>query len=119
MPRVHVAQLSELAPGDMQPVDFDGVEVLLARVGDTVYAVDNLCSHAEGWLDMGHLYPATCEIGCPLHDGKFDLRTGAATHEPATEPVKTYRVEVDGDDVFLSTGQGSAPEVVENAESIS
>lgn len=89
------------ADGEMGPVQVGGREVLLARVGDEYFAVDNLCSHAEGWLDMGLLIPDSCEVQCPLHEGRFDLRTGAATHEPATEPIARFVVSVVDGEVFI------------------
>ncbi|ABL81644.1 MULTISPECIES: non-heme iron oxygenase ferredoxin subunit [unclassified Nocardioides] len=104
MARNLVAHISDLTPGQTTVVDLDGEEVLLVRIKDKVYAINNLCSHAEGWLDMGQLFESSCEIGCPLHDGRFDLRTGQATHEPATEPVPVYRVEVEDGDIFLVEG---------------
>jgi nitrite reductase/ring-hydroxylating ferredoxin subunit len=105
--RHFATHLSSLPPGESAVVDIDGVEILLARVGDNLYAVNNLCSHAEGWLDMGSVYPVTCEVGCPLHEGRFDLRTGRATHEPAVDPIATYGVEISGDDVFIVIGAES------------
>lgn len=93
---------AELPPdGEMSPVRVGDQEVLLAHIGDEYFAVDNLCSHAEGWLDMGYLITDSCEVRCPLHEGRFDLRSGAATHEPATAPIAAYRVTVEGDDVFV------------------
>jgi len=43
----------------------------------------NVCTHEQVWLDDGILHPDTCEIECPMHEARFDLRTGAATHEPS------------------------------------
>lgn len=102
MPRIRVADADELAADEMTSVQAGDRELLLARVGDDYYALDNLCTHAEGWLDMGFLLPASCEVRCPLHDGRFDLRTGAATHEPATEAVAAFRVEVEADGVYVT-----------------
>jgi nitrite reductase/ring-hydroxylating ferredoxin subunit len=99
--KVRVASASELVAGDMTSVQAGEHELLLARVGEQFFALDNLCTHAEGWLDMGYLLEDTCEVRCPLHEGRFDLRTGQPTHEPVTEPVGAYRTEVVGDDVFV------------------
>jgi naphthalene 1,2-dioxygenase system ferredoxin subunit len=48
----------------------------------------------DGFLD-GH------EIECPLHQGKFDVRTGRAMCEPLTKDIETYPVELRGDDVYV------------------
>jgi 3-phenylpropionate/trans-cinnamate dioxygenase ferredoxin subunit len=97
---VRVASLAELAPGDVRLVEVAGQRVCLARSEDgEVFAVDDTCSHedeslSEGWVD------GSC-IECPAHNSIFDLRTGEPTTLPATEPVATYPVTIDGDDVFV------------------
>ena len=100
-----VAVLSELRPGRAQCVAFDdGEEVLLVRIEDAVYAVQPTCTHRETWLDMGTVLPGSHEIECPLHIGRFDLRTGAPTNPPVTEPIKTYSVQIREGGVFVARG---------------
>jgi nitrite reductase/ring-hydroxylating ferredoxin subunit len=96
-----VATVADLADGEMMAVEADGRELLLARVDDGFYAVDNLCTHAEGWLDMGFLLPESCEVQCPLHEGRFDLRSGKATQEPASEPLHAYKVRVEDGQILV------------------
>jgi nitrite reductase/ring-hydroxylating ferredoxin subunit len=98
---VQVALLSELADGHKIAVDVGPREILLVRVGAAVYAVGNICSHEHVWLDDGTLHRETCEIECPMHEGRFDLRTGAATHLPCEDPVPSYPVRIDGDAVLV------------------
>ena len=43
-----------------------------------------------------------CEITCPRHGARFDVRTGAPTRMPATEPVRTFPVEVRGNDILVT-----------------
>lgn len=98
---VKVAKLTDLAPGDVRLVEVSGQRVCLARTHDgEVYAVDDTCSHedeslSEGWVD------GSC-LECPAHNSIFDLRTGEPTTLPATEPVATYLVTIDGDDVLVT-----------------
>jgi nitrite reductase/ring-hydroxylating ferredoxin subunit len=94
-----VAQTSELADGDMLLVTVNGSELLLARVGGEFLAADSVCTHALGYLDQGTLHG--CEIECPIHVGRFDLRTGAATQEPAVDPLTTYEVRVHDGTVYV------------------
>jgi nitrite reductase/ring-hydroxylating ferredoxin subunit len=98
---VRVASLGELPSGGLLAVDVAGEEILLARLADRVYAIGNVCTHDQVWLDDGTLHEGSCEIECPMHDGRFDLQTGAATREPCVEPVPSYPVRVDGDDVLI------------------
>jgi nitrite reductase/ring-hydroxylating ferredoxin subunit len=105
MPDVHLlraasrTQLS--ADGDRIVVEEGEHEILLVVLGGTIHAIGNICTHDEIWLDDGTLHPESCEIECPMHEGRFDLRTGAATHEPCERPVPVYRVVTEGEDVFV------------------
>jgi naphthalene 1,2-dioxygenase ferredoxin component len=79
-----------------------GRDLALYSTGGEIFATDNLCTHGharlcEGFLD-GH------EIECPLHQGKFDIRTGAPTCAPVTEAIRSYPVKVEAGRVFLAIG---------------
>ena len=99
---VRVASLADIGDPGLHAVDVGDAEILLVCMSGTVYAINNICSHDEVWLDDGTLHESTCEIECPMHEGRFDLRTGAATHLPCVDPVASYPVRVDGDDVYIS-----------------
>ena len=80
-------------------VTVGGVDVAIVRQGDDVYAIQDECSHAAIPLSEGEVEDG--EIECWLHGSRFDLRTGKPSGPPATEPVPTYPVRVDGDDVLV------------------
>ena len=71
-------------------------DVAVARDGDEVYALQDLCSHAEVALSEGEVATSDggCQIECWLHGSMFDLRTGKPTNLPATDPVATFPVEI-------------------------
>jgi nitrite reductase/ring-hydroxylating ferredoxin subunit len=98
---VRVATLSELSDPALAVVTIEGEDILLVRMGESVYAVGNECTHEYIWLDDGILHAETCEIECPMHEGRFDLRTGEATHEPCEVPLPSYPVRLEGDDVLV------------------
>ncbi len=98
---VKVAKTRDLAEGGMVAVTVGDAEVLLARVQGRYYAISNVCSHADAWLDQGDLRPATWEVQCPLHQGRFDLRTGKPTAGPPNQPVRVYDVRVEGEDILV------------------
>jgi nitrite reductase/ring-hydroxylating ferredoxin subunit len=102
---VRVASTSEVAEGTMVSVEIGDDEVLLVYLNGTYYALNDRCTHAGAWLDMGTLLPATCEVMCPLHGGRFDVRTGAPTHEPCDTPVARYQVQVEGDAILVGPPQ--------------
>jgi 3-phenylpropionate/trans-cinnamate dioxygenase ferredoxin subunit len=98
--RVRVAGSSDVAPGDISRVEVDGLAVCLAHVvGEGIFAVADRCTHEDIELSGGDLEGA--EIECPAHGSRFDVRTGAVRGLPASVPADTYRVEVEGDDVFV------------------
>jgi nitrite reductase/ring-hydroxylating ferredoxin subunit len=101
---VRVAALSELSDPAQIIVTIGGREFLLVRLGASVYALGSECTHEYVWLDDGILHAETCEIECPLHEGRFDLRTGVATHEPCEVPLPSYPVRIEGDDVLVALG---------------
>jgi len=98
---VKVAKTRDLAEGGMVAVTVGDTEVLLAQVQGQYYAISNVCSHADAWLDQGDLRPTTWEVQCPLHQGRFDLRTGHPTAGPANQPVQVYAVRVEGEDILV------------------
>lgn len=79
-------------------------EVVLVRSGDRFFAIDAHCTHYGGVLAEGIVVGTT--VRCPLHHACFDLATGEALRAPALNPVSCWRVELQGDRVFV---QGKAP----------
>lgn len=98
---VRVAAVGDIAPGEMRTVEIGQEYIFLARIGDEYFALDGFCTHAEGFLAEGYLLEEYCEVECPIHEGAFDLRTGAVTNPPAEEPVVVYTVRIEGDDIMV------------------
>ncbi len=78
-----------------------GDTIALFNCDGTYYAMDDTCTHEEASLSDGWLEGT--EITCPLHGAIFDVTTGAALCLPATTPVRTYPVHVEGDGIFIET----------------
>jgi 3-phenylpropionate/trans-cinnamate dioxygenase ferredoxin component len=91
--------LSELPETGVIGTEVSGVPVAVVRTGGDVFALHDVCSHEEVPLSEGEIYDHTVE--CWLHGSCFDLRTGKPTGPPATKPVATYPVQIDGDDVLV------------------
>ena len=84
--------LADVPTDEALAVTIGRYDVAVARNGDEVFALQDLCSHAEVALSEGEV--ADCQIECWLHGSMFDLRTGKPTNLPATEPVATFPVDV-------------------------
>ena len=74
-------------------------DICLVRLGGKYFAMDDRCTHAEAMLSAGELDDG--EIMCPLHGARFNLATGEAVTPPATVPVRTHEVKVEGDEILV------------------
>ncbi len=101
---VRVCALSDL--DDRKPAAFevDGIPVVLVRNGERVYALHDVCSHAEVALSDGEVTRRGRGIECWLHGSCFDLATGQPLSPPATEPVDVFPTDIRDGDVFIDVG---------------
>lgn len=96
-----VAQLDEIPDGGIKQVVVRGEPVGLYRVGEDVYAVHDICTHEEAYLSEGDFELDDLEVECPLHGSHFNVETGEVRILPATRPVMTYQVKVEGGRVMV------------------
>lgn len=88
-----------LADGDAVSAVVAGRRVTLYRVEDAVYATAELCTHGAARMCDGFL--DGYEIECPLHQGRFDIRTGKALNAPLSEDIRTYPVRCENGRVLI------------------
>jgi 3-phenylpropionate/trans-cinnamate dioxygenase ferredoxin component len=86
-----VCRSDEVTAEEPKAITVKGLEIGIFRVGDRLYAIDNVCSHEYAYLTKGFVEGAVVE--CPLHQAQFCLRTGQCLQGPATEPLATFEVE--------------------------
>jgi 3-phenylpropionate/trans-cinnamate dioxygenase ferredoxin subunit len=96
---VRACALADVPAGAVFAASVDGEPVAIVGAEGEVYAIRDVCSHAEVPLSEGEI--DGCTIECWLHGSRFDLRTGKPTGMPATEPVPVYQVKIEGDDVLV------------------
>jgi 3-phenylpropionate/trans-cinnamate dioxygenase ferredoxin subunit len=96
-----VATLEEIPDGGMKQVVVRGEPIGLYRVGEDIYAVHDICTHEEAYLSEGDFEPEDLEVECPLHGSHFNVQTGEVRILPATRPVMTYQVKVEGGRVMV------------------
>jgi len=87
-----VLKLTELPPGTMRAVTLEGRELLICHTREGVFALDNLCTHAEARLCEGRLRGT--RLQCPLHGGAFDVRDGRVLKGPAQLALSSYPVRI-------------------------
>jgi 3-phenylpropionate/trans-cinnamate dioxygenase ferredoxin subunit len=97
---IRVASTADLKDDEGLGVALDGRSIALFRDGGEIFATDNVCTHAYALLSEGFLEDGCIE--CPLHQARFDIRTGKAMGGPATADIRTYPVRVDGEAIWMA-----------------
>ena len=93
MADVRAASLGDVASDRPTPAELDGVRVVLARVGDRVYALAGTCAHRGGPLGEGKL--SGTRLACPWHGWMFDVKTGQCVMPSRGDSVPSYPTRVD------------------------
>jgi 3-phenylpropionate/trans-cinnamate dioxygenase ferredoxin component len=97
-----VCRFDELPECGSRRVEVGGRAVAIVRIGDDVYAIGDVCSHADVSLSEGDVLCESREIECWKHGSAFSLATGVPSTLPATQPVPVYEVAVIDGDVVVS-----------------
>ena len=100
---VRVIEESELPDDVPAGVQADGRQVLLYRHDGTLYALDNLCSHAAGLLSRGSVEGLT--VTCPLHGSQYCLADGSVRRGPSHQPQPVIRTRVRGGGIEVRGNQ--------------
>ncbi|MDQ4148940.1 MAG: non-heme iron oxygenase ferredoxin subunit [Actinomycetota bacterium] len=89
---VSVGKAEEVRDGEVRAFQAGGETIAVASVGGSLYAFDDICSHAMCSLSEGDLEGT--KIVCPCHDSWFDITTGEVLNPPAYEPIATFPIRV-------------------------
>jgi 3-phenylpropionate/trans-cinnamate dioxygenase ferredoxin subunit len=104
---IRVASLADISPGQMLKVTVNDKQLLLANDNGRIFAVDEMCSHEDYSLYLGCIRDG--KIKCSLHGSWFDLASGEPTAEPADEPICTYAVLVENDEILVNPACRNKP----------
>jgi 3-phenylpropionate/trans-cinnamate dioxygenase ferredoxin component len=99
---VTIGKSESVQPGRMRAFSVDGKQILVANVGGTFFATQDLCTHDNGTLSDGELVDD--EIECPRHGARFSAKTGEVRALPAMFPIKTYPIKVENGEIKVSLG---------------
>jgi naphthalene 1,2-dioxygenase system ferredoxin subunit len=100
---IDATAVDDVPEDDVIGVLVDGRDIALYNAGGEIFATDNICTHGQARLCEGFLEGH--EIECPLHQGRFDVRTGRPTGPPVTEAIRSYPVRVEAGRVLLALDQ--------------
>ncbi|MEJ2620887.1 MAG: non-heme iron oxygenase ferredoxin subunit [Candidatus Thiodiazotropha sp.] len=96
---IKVAEITELPAGQMKRFNFEQHRYLIVNVDNQIYAVDDQCSHEEVSLYLGCIQDHN--IKCSLHGSRFCLKTGRPLEAPADEPIGTYPIKIDDNQILI------------------
>jgi 3-phenylpropionate/trans-cinnamate dioxygenase ferredoxin component len=92
---VDLGALEAFADGKATHLDVGGAALVVVRIGDVAYVLEDRCSHEEFPLSLGEVDADDCTLECDRHGAIFDLTDGSPLSLPATKPVKSYVATVD------------------------
>lgn len=98
MPKVKVANTKEIQEGRSKLVTTNGKEIVLFKVNNQFFAMDNTCLHVGGSLAEGEI--ENNQVTCPLHGWQYDIKSGQNTM-PGMGKLNSYKVEVQGEEIFI------------------
>jgi 3-phenylpropionate/trans-cinnamate dioxygenase ferredoxin subunit len=96
---VDVAAAAEIEPGTLRSAEVAGFKLLICRVGDEYFAIENKCSHTGALMTRGRIR-GDC-ILCPVHGARFRLRDGRHLTPPASSGLRTFALRVEGGRVLV------------------
>jgi 3-phenylpropionate/trans-cinnamate dioxygenase ferredoxin subunit len=101
---VKVLTDSAVAEGQVVVIEARGKRIAVCRCEGLLYAIDDRCTHDNGPLGEGEL--VDCQIECPRHGARFDIKTGKALCFPGVGAVRTYEVDVREGDIWIGFPAG-------------
>jgi nitrite reductase/ring-hydroxylating ferredoxin subunit len=105
---VRVCAQSEIAPDSVKAYDVGNKRLAVFHIEGQFYVTDDECTHACASLADGMLEDGIIE--CNLHFGAFDVKTGAVKAPPCSLALRTYKVLLQGDEVFVDLDKDAAGE---------
>ncbi len=98
---IKVCDTASLKEGDLLDFDKGDKKILLVNSKGRIFATDRICTHAYADLSTGILNEQECTVTCPLHLSSFKLDSGAPQNLPAEEPLKTYKVKIQENAIYI------------------
>jgi nitrite reductase/ring-hydroxylating ferredoxin subunit len=98
---IKVCDIKSLKNGDLLDFDMKDKKILISKIKDKVYATDRICTHAYADLSTGFINEDEKTVTCPLHMSSFKLEDGTPQNLPAEDPLKTYKVKIQDNYVYV------------------
>jgi nitrite reductase/ring-hydroxylating ferredoxin subunit len=105
---VRVCSQAEIAPETVKAFEVGNHRLAVYKIGGQFYITDDECTHAAASLADGILEGDVIE--CAMHFGAFNVKTGAIASPPCSFALRTYKVVLQGDDIFVDLDRDAAGE---------
>ena len=99
------AAAADVPDGDVIAAMAAGREIAIVRLGENLYAIDATCTHGAANL-CGGFVEDDGSIECPLHQGRFDVRSGRALCAPLTQDLAVHALRVQDGRVWVRLAPG-------------
>jgi 3-phenylpropionate/trans-cinnamate dioxygenase ferredoxin subunit len=99
---IDIGAIADFISGEATKVEVEGRTLVVVRIQNDFYVLDDRCSHEDYALSEGVVDAASCEIECARHGAMFSLVDGTPQSFPATKPVRTYKTAVTNDRVEVT-----------------
>ena len=102
MPLQTKIKKTEINSGEAKSYQIGDLKIVVCNVNGEYFALSDVCSHDDGELVSGNgILVENCQLECPRHGARFDVKTGKATKMPAIASIKTYNVKIRGDELEI------------------
>ena len=98
---ISIARLEDLPPGSSKLVEYGIYRIAVFNLDGDIYALEDMCTHDGGPLATGRIVEG-CQVECPRHGARFDIKTGNAMCMPAFMPTPTYEIKIEGDEILIA-----------------
>tara|TARA_B110000014_G_C19981451_1_gene508217 strand:- start:569 stop:925 length:357 start_codon:yes stop_codon:yes gene_type:complete len=105
--KVRALSLDEAIDGEARRVDIEDQKIAIVRIEGNIYAIADMCSHANYSLSEGPVDSEEITIECWKHGAQFSLCDGSPVSLPATQPVEIFEVETDENDIYILIPESS------------
>jgi nitrite reductase/ring-hydroxylating ferredoxin subunit len=96
---IRVCNAAQLADDGMTAVSVAGKHLIVYGTSGQYFVTDRRCTHQGADLLRGYFDGDVIE--CPVHQGRFNVRTGCALSAPASTALRTYPVKITDNDVYV------------------
>ncbi len=107
---VTLGPAADIPAGKSKDFPLGEQNILVANCNGVFFAIEDRCTHDDAPLADGRVLQRSCELECPRHGARFDLKTGKALSLPAFNAVASYQLRTTTEGVLEVNTETTKPE---------